>query len=80
MWKACVIHSTVKAFVYGKVILQTIWINLAKDRGQRSRDSLVCIETRSRAGRFESRQGKLLFFSPKLRNRFMDIPRLVFGG
>jgi hypothetical protein len=65
MWKACVIYCTDKVFVYGKVILQIIWINLAEDRGHWSRDSVVCIETRSRAGRFESRQGKLLFLLSK---------------
>ena len=65
MWKACVILYTDKVFVYGKIILQIIWINLAEDRGQRSMDSLVCIETRSRAERFESRQGKFFFILPK---------------
>ena len=80
MWKACVMYCTDKVFVYGKVILQIIWINLAEDRGQWSRDSLVCIKTKSRAGRFESRQGKLFFSFPKLRDRFMDAPRVVFSG
>jgi hypothetical protein len=80
MWKVCVIYCTDKVFVYGKVTLQIIWINPAEDRGQRSRGSLVSIETRSRAGRFASRQGKLFFSSPKLRERFMDAPRVIFNG
>jgi len=66
MLKACVMYCTdEKVFVYGKVILQIIWIILAENRGQRSRISLVSIETKSRAGRFESWQGKLFFLLSK---------------